>query len=618
MNIRKIYLFVTVLIGYLVTSPYYLYGSSVFQTMATSINQQLFPIAQQTIVQPSDPHMQQLIRSVFAQLQNTTQTKDIGSVIDVILNSLQQRQEYSQDTGVSLVIVTVAHSLRIIAQKLYRSISFIRRSLLYWKKIDQQSLFHYCITHIPTIWGAKFKGGFPIKQKIAQAEKLYALYVSQLGLVSRLIHQLPQTTNGAINITWITNALMVFKKYSQTKNATVPTTKPFSTTILLKHIKLFLSNFDQDYNNQFQPIKDCVGLPSYFSHSFGKIVAYTAMVGGAFFSAYYYANEIGNWSKYIFNEIEKHVWSPIYKNIKAIFSPQEKDLLMDEKKLKLIIENSNELEKECLENLNNIAPKDTEAEELRKLILKQFSDKPIRDDLIKCLEKLNDFVPKHEEDKKLKEDILEYFSKFPISDVDSIIKKNDYKELLFQLMKLKDKRWTVWGSGSDSVNVLPIIITLLSRQLVPTAYKSQANLAGIVLELAKALLRLDADLLLLRKLFILTPALFTVAGTYKAGSAMYDYATHKDYTNLKIAFKELETVTICAVNQPENDSSYGLFIFLLETLKIGVVQMLPSRYTERNELLEDLTRLESPDLTFKQRLRLIEQIRRSYSIFKQS
>jgi|GEM_PF-4560437 len=579
MNMRKIRLFTVVFVGYLITLPC-IHASSVFQTMATAINQQLFPITQQTITQPSDPHMQQLIRSVFAQLQNTTQTKDIGNIIDVILNILEQRQEH-QEIGVSLVVVVAAHSLRIIAQKLYRSISFVRKSLLYWKRVDQESLFRYCISHIPTVWNPKFNGGFLIKQNIVQTEKIYALYVAQLGLVSRLIHQLPKTANSAVNIAWINDALVVFRKYSSNQKITIPTTKPFNAITLLKHIKLFLGDFDQHYNDQFQQIKDAIGLPSYFSRSFGKIIAHVAIVGGTLFSAYYYANEIVTWSRSIFNDITEHVWSPIYKNVKAIFSTQEKDLLMDAKKLKLVIKSSNELELECVENLKDISPNKTE-------------------------------------DELLKADILKYCPSINENEASIIVQKNNFKELYNRFITIKDERYTIWGSGSDSVNIYPIIISLLLRQLLPTAYKSEGNLAGIVSELAKALHQLDTDIVSLRKLAVLTPALFTVAGTYKAGSKMYEYATHKDYSAIKIAFKELETVTICAVNQPEHDSSYGLFIFLLESLKIGVVQILPSRYTERNELLEDLTRLESPDLTFKQRLKLIEQIRRSYSIFKQS
>lgn len=594
-NMRIIHLFLF-LIGHFVL-PSHTYCLSLFQTMATMINHQLFP----TIVQPNDTQMQQLIRSVFSQLQNTTQTRDVGHVIDIILNVLKQHQNYSQDIGISLVVVVTAHSLRIIAQKLYRSISLIRKSLLYWKQVDQTSLFEYCSTHIPTIWDAKFNGGFIIKQKIVQAEKVYTLYVTQLGVITRLIHQLPKTVNYQINLAWINDALTIFKRYSLNQNTEISAIKPFDTVALLKHIKSFLGNFDTHYNKQFQTIKDAVGLPAYFSSNFGKILKNIAIVGGALFAAYYYNSRVGIWSKNLFESTKNYIWTPIYDNVKSFFSTTPKDLLMNEDKIKEQLELTGKKDVALQEKIKTLIPSESEKNELikeiKELLTREYSQKNVffYSKLIHTPETI------HQEAEK-------------------IVLNNDYLALIDLIKKLANSRFYTGSAGSivDYATNAYTVVQLLLQSLHPENLELVAFIYSVLGEVLKALHRLDTDLVLLRKIFILTPALLTIAGTYKAGSALYGYATRKDYSSLIIAFKELETVTICATNQPENDSSYGLFIFLLETLKIGVVQLLPSRYTERNQLLEDLKRLESPDLTFKQRLKLIEQIRKSYSIFKRS
>lgn len=606
MNMRKIILLIAICPF---IAPHPSYTSSLFHTMATNITQQLFPITQQLTSPSSDPQIQQLVRSVFSQLQSTTQTKDIKNVIDIILNVLTQRQSHDEKIGIMLSVTVMAHSLRIIAQKLYRSISFVRKSLLYWKKVDQQTLLHYCMQHIPTLWSAKFNSGFFIKQKILQTEKLYAAYVAQLGLITRLIYQVPRTTNNVTNIVWINEVLTALKKYSSQQSSEV-ITKPFNTILLLKHIKTFLDHFDNQNNNEFEQVKSAIGLPSYGAHNFGKIMANIVIIGGIFFSSYYYANEIGTWYENTKNNIKKHIWEPIYDNAKAIFSTQEKDLLLDVNEIKKDIQFAEDKQHSLGKKLEFLGH------------LPQAQDAALKTE---CVTLLNDFANiKEIKNRDVMQPMINSDTykgcTTPELTAEKMIELKDWSNLLSVLGQvIKNRyRWDLKDIVADFATTFPNILILLLRDFYPELLEMLKFFYGSVGHGLKAGHRMDMDSVLARKLFILTPALFTIAGAYKAGSKVYEYATQKDYSSLKLAFKELETTTICARNQPENDSSYGLFIFLLETLKIGVVKMLPSRYTDKNELLEDLKRLESPHLTFKQRLKLIEQIRRSYSIFKQS
>jgi hypothetical protein len=575
---------------FLTSSMQHLFSIPAFQSMSKEMTQGLLNAIQYTPF-PQDSHFKQLLHSTLSHLQNTDRISDIDATINIIISTLGQRKQDSEEIGLLFTVIIVSHVLRIAAQRLYFITAYIRKNLHYWQQIDQQSVVSYCLTHFPTLWGKKIGNNLDIKQKILTAEKLHTVFITHLGNIFRLIHTMPTKIDQYLSKQWVDASFAAISDLCGDKSITNKLQSHTSQNTALhslRAIKEMLTIFEKYSKNNVLEVKKAISQPAFVKRDFGKIVATIGTIAGIGVFAYYKATSIRSWYEHSFNFAQENIWDPVANFATNIFVPQETS--------------GGLLDKENVEKMLN------DFEETKKDLNQQITLVELSEEAKKKVKHSLTVLITGDEKKIPTEDI--------INNVATIVDQKDIQGALKIIRDRALQEKTIWGSVSDYIAHFDIVISLFVAQLLPTVYKLDQDIVGILSETLKAIARFDREFSTTRKLALLAPAALSIFALYKGGATIYNYITKKDYHILQKSLKELETTTICSIDQPDNNENYGLFIFILESLKQGVVQTVSSRYTDKQDLFRDLARLESPELTFEQRYKLIAQIKQEYSIFQ--
>lgn len=592
-------------------------SGALFEGMKMNINQQLIVCVQKL---PNRFKTQQLQYSVFSQLQGARNVQHIINTVDLILTQIKKEQNPEIELLFSAAIVS--YMLSLLAKKLYVSIAKIRSIINYWKKIDNYSLLHYMITHSPQIWDIKVHNDFQIKQKIMLAENICRKYIARLGHTGQLTQHMPKDildNNGCIS--WMNEALTVIysccgQKYKKMK------TEEFDAKRFFRDFKIFLTDFDSNYNAHFNKDKESIAIPSYTQRSFGKIVfTVTTLLSSAFSMWYKWAKVVqGSKDGYAkFTDLfENWIKEPVSDSYETVFPKKEKneenkeenkakEIILEFKKLLLERKKKNMTVGQNLDK--KIKEPDFSAEDINKLkkkIKKRFGDYVSEEEIARVVENLDTDLA-HKLAKKTQNaywsswNPLRYpYQKLMGKDADLLTRK---AFILPELIKFK--------AYSDKKDLLQL--ALAGSEGLDTAYVGIDMVIDVGLEKIE---KFEKETQALRLIGLLTPTVFTVLGSAWSIKKIYNFFTVRDYSILKRALKELETVTICSIKVPNNHENYGTFVFLLENLKLGVARISNSRYTKKEELLEDLKRLDLSDLSFKERHKLISLIKESYAIFR--
>jgi len=592
---------------------------ALFEGMKTGVNKKLI-VAAQKIPNRSKTH--QLQYSVFSQLQNVQKYQDVINTIDLIATQIKKEQNAHEEITMLFSTALVSSALSLVAKKLYFSIAKLRSIISYWKKIDDYSVLRYVITHAPKVWDVKLQHDFQIKQKIMAAENLCKKYISYLGRVSQLTQQMPSKIIPlSDNILWINEALSIMSTCSGQQCNKISLQDDFNARKFLYDFRLFLETFEVKYDEKFQKEKKSIMIPSYATRSFGKIFFTTlSLIGTGLFVWYKYA-KIGEWWNKGYSKISDLVQKNIVGNVKTVY-----DKVFFEKR---VVEQSTMPQK--IDSVDFNTAYDELINEFKKLN-QQFIDE------------VKKWTPSDDQQVKLKQELValigENNDKFTQQEMDEVIKEGD---VLNFIDKAEDILWSTLSLGKTGrvVKYLPAASKLVVQHLPKHLYNTLEKLTkllGTSVEIVQAkdkqindvkdffinkfnekekvIDELLKEIDSLRLLALLTPTVFTAVGSTLAIKKIYNFFTNRDYSILKRALKELETVAICSIKTPNNHENYGMFVFLLENLKLGVARISNSRYTRREELLEDLKRLDLSDLSFKERHKLILQIKESYIIFK--
>jgi hypothetical protein len=569
----------------LLFSMQHLFSRTPFESMPKEMTQGLLHAVQYTPFEGKDSHFQQLLHSTLSQLQNTDRVSDIDVMIGIIISNLEKRKQDSEEIGLSFTIITISHVLRIAAQRLYAITSCIRNNLYYWQQVDQQSVVSYCLTHFPTLWGAKIGNHLDIKEKILTAEKLHTVFITHLGTIFRLIHTLPTKIDTHLSKKWIDASFAAISDLCGDKSiahTVQDNTNEKAAILSLNAIKDMLVVFEACSKKNVLAVTKAISQPTFVKRDFGKIIATIGTVAGVGAFAYYKARSIQSWGKTIFDHGKNQIWDPIFGFIKE-------NILVSEPTINSITN-------------QNIPEKFQDY--LNRLKIAESSEQPEQfmiDNTTDLLRLANHDLSENK------------ISEEEIQELAAIIIKNNQHEVIHNL--IMQYSINVDNFAGTAKNIF------LSKEGAKNGNEIFNSLftslkKGLPIEIALMKREGYAPAERIRKIVVLTLAVLSIFALYKGGATVYNYVTKKDYHILQKSLKELETATICSIDQPDDNQNYGMFIFILESLKQGVVQTVSSRYTDKQELLCDLARLESPELTFEQRYKLIAQIKREYGIFQ--
>lgn len=121
------------------------------------------------------------------------------------------------------------------------------------------------------------------------------------------------------------------------------------------------------------------------------------------------------------------------------------------------------------------------------------------------------------------------------------------------------------------------------------------------------------QLALTSKLIAFIPATGVGYGTYK----LYKHCTEVNYSPIRLGLVDINAIFIES-NGTLNEMQYGNLLYLLYTLKIKAIQLLPKKNNVRAEFLADIAKLESQHFSVKAKRRMVDNMFNKYTFLSTS